>query len=311
MTRVFVFEFTSSSPIASADALGAALNAEGQAMRAAALADFACIPGVESFTIDPTADEEAAFRAAARAADWSLVIAPEFDDILLNRCRWVHEENGKLLGPSPETVRLCGDKLALANHWNAQGVPTPPTFAIDESSSPPDPAWIVKPRFGAGSQDTSVNGPLRPGGQFGPMIVQPFITGQAASVAFLSGPRQRLALPATEQLLSSDGRFHYLGGRLPLPEARASRAVAIARQAIQTIPNLHGYVGVDVLLGDDGRDWAIEINPRLTTSYIGLRAFAATNLAEAMLRIAEGNDPPPLRWRNGTVQFTASGQKFC
>ena len=52
------------------------------------------------------------------------------------------------------------------------------------------------------------------------------------------------------------------------------------------MPGLSGYVGVDVVLGNDGRDWAIEINPRLTTSYVGLRALAGFNLAEAMLAVA-------------------------
>ena len=45
------------------------------------------------------------------------------------------------------------------------------------------------------------------------------------------------------------------------------------------------------MLGDaaDGsRDYAIEINPRLTTSYVGLRALAEFNIAEAMLRAATG-----------------------
>ncbi|MFL5341148.1 MAG: hypothetical protein ACJ8F7_13455, partial [Gemmataceae bacterium] len=51
----------------------------------------------------------------------------------------------------------------------------------------------------------------------------------------------------------------------------------------------------------------IEINPRLTTSYIGLRELAETNLAEVMLRLAEGREPPPIRWRPGTVEFTSDG----
>ena len=57
-------------------------------------------------------------------------------------------------------------------------------------------------------------------------------------------------------------------------------------------------------LGEE--DQVIEINPRLTTSYIGLRALAETNLAEAMLRVADGDDVV-LRWREGAVEFTADG----
>ena len=55
---------------------------------------------------------------------------------------------------------------------------------------------------------------------------------------------------------------------------------------------LIGYVGVDLVLGvagDGGDDAVIEINPRLTTSYLALRRLLRTNLAAAMLAVARGD----------------------
>src|SRR5207248_1194750 len=97
-----------------------------------------------------------------------------------------------------------------------------------------------------------------------------------------------------------------LGGELPIPPDLAARAVAVATRAVGCVPGLLGYVGVDLVLGDaaDGsRDYAIEINPRLTASYVGLRALAGFNLAAAMLRVAAGDDPGPLPWRNERLRF--------
>jgi predicted ATP-grasp superfamily ATP-dependent carboligase len=51
----------------------------------------------------------------------------------------------------------------------------------------------------------------------------------------------------------------------------------------------------------------MEINPRLTTSYVGLRALADANLAEVVLRVAGGELVPPLTWRDGSVRFAADG----
>jgi predicted ATP-grasp superfamily ATP-dependent carboligase len=82
----------------------------------------------------------------------------------------------------------------------------------------------------------------------------------------------------------------------------------LGRRAIEAVPGLKGYVGVDLVLADDGADQVIEINPRLTTSYLGLRALAETNLAEAMLAIATGRPLPKLRWQAGPVHFRASGE---
>jgi predicted ATP-grasp superfamily ATP-dependent carboligase len=276
------------------------------------LADFRHVPGIDAFTIRHEHDEEAAFRAAARSANWSLIIAPEFHDILHRRCRWVLEEGGKLLGPSPDAVKLCGDKLALYRWLNSRAVPIPETrSAITGVRGRWHGPFVRKPRFGAGSQDTLlIDSDIAgvPGDSaLGELIEQRYVPGLAASVALLCGAKTRLELPACSQLLSSDGRFAYLGGRVPLPADLGDRALRIARQAVDAVPGLFGYVGVDVVLGDDGQDWVIEINPRLTTSYIGLRALAESNLAEAMLRLAEGNKPSPIAGRPGGVEFLPDG----
>ena len=58
---------------------------------------------------------------------------------------------------------------------------------------------------------------------------------------------------------------------------------------------------------DGSRDFAIEVNPRLTTSYVGLRALAEFNLADAMLKVAAGEDVEPFRWKPGRVRFAPDG----
>ena len=107
--------------------------------------------------------------------------------------------------------------------------------------------------------------PLSPrsGGRGENEIAQHFVSGFAASVAFLVGPRTLTPLVPCAEHLSTDGRFQYLGGRLPIEPPLAERAIRIAKAAVTCVSGLAGYVGVDVVLGDDGRDWAIEINPRL------------------------------------------------
>ena len=143
---------------------------------------------------------------------------------------------------------------------------------------------------------------------FGHLLRTEYVAGIHASVAFLCGPRRIEPLPPSWQLLSDDGRFQYLGGEAPILPHLAERAVAVAKPAIEWLHRRHpfnGFIGVDVVLGDE-RDVLIEINPRMTTSYIGLRQLSEVNLAEAMLQIAEGKSCE-LCWKPGKIRFEANG----
>jgi len=331
--RFFVCEYTCATATA---ASAESLRTEGWAMLSAVLEDFGRLPGAEVVTLlrepgQPVppgievrrtgAAEEPHFRELAGAADYSLVIAPEFDDLLAARCRWVEEAGGRLLGPSSSAVAITADKFTLAALLAQQGVPTPPCVLLPAGALPFRFPLVCKPRHGAGSQATFL---LRDAGdlsrcvaqaaakgQTGDAVLQPFVPGQPASVAFLLGPSACLPLLPATQVLSQDGRFHYQGGEAPLPPGPARRAVNLGRRAVAVVPGLRGCVGVDLILGeaDDGsRDQVVEINPRLTTSYVGLRALAVPNLAELMCRVVAGADVAEVAWRPGAVRFRASGE---
>jgi predicted ATP-grasp superfamily ATP-dependent carboligase len=292
-------------------------------MRDAIAEDFRRIPGVEVALADH-ADARPPLRepdvaALARRCDYTLIIAPETRGELAKRIGWSMATRTRLLSPDFAGVILPTHKQYLAEWWQRHGVPTPFTTAADRWPDDRYPA-VVKPIDGAGSASTALvrdRGELDAARQqaetdgFPPdrVIAQDFVPGRAASVALLVGPAQTVPLLPTFQLLSSDGRFRYEGGELPIPPDLAERAMTLGRRAIACVPGLLGYVGVDLVLGDaaDGsQDYAIEINPRLTTSYVGLREMADFNLAEAMLRVVNGEPVEP-QWKPGRVRFRPDG----
>ncbi|HEV3144575.1 MAG TPA: ATP-grasp domain-containing protein [Gemmataceae bacterium] len=318
--RIFIYEHTCA---AAADESPAAvsLRAEGAAMQRAIVEDMQRVPSVEVL-VPSYPVKEPTFRAAARNADYSLIIAPEFAGILLERCRWVLEEGGRLLGPAPEAIAVTADKFAMFRWWQAHGVPTPETQILEPAAQKTkflayaSGSVICKQRDGAGCSFARIfaqaNWPrlrsrLLQETEGLSLILQPYIQGLAASVALLVGPKHCLALPPAAQHIDAGENLKYVGGEVPLPEPLALRAERIARRAIAGVSGLLGYIGVDVVLGNDGRDWAIEINPRLTTSYVGLRALAEFNLAEAMLAVVQGKNPREWSWRRATVRFRADG----
>jgi predicted ATP-grasp superfamily ATP-dependent carboligase len=338
--RVFVYEYLCARGVADPPSL----RAEGTAMLRAVLEDLAACPGVCATTLlGPSPErgedtkpqvaepargegvearleihanaperEEALFRELAGRADFTLVIAPEFDDLLYRRCRWAEEEGSRLLGPTSAAVALTADKWELARLWQHASVPTPTTSLASSGSPPASFPLVIKPRFGAGSQDTcrvdtekDWAGVPREG-----MIVQPLVDGLPVSVAMLRGLGGTRVLPAVRQCLSEDGRFRYEGGRLPLPASLDRRAGRLARRAAGAVPGLQGYFGIDLVLGplpDGSADRAIEINPRLTTSYVGLRRLARFNLMRALLGLWDGRPTKARGWHAGEVSFRPDG----
>lgn len=306
MTNVFVYEYVTALGARGIEPLAPSLLAEGRAMRDAVIADFAAISDVQVLTI-PCEDEDY-FRRSVAESDFALVIAPETAGILEERCRWVMEAGSQLLNPSLEAIRLTSDKLALAEHFQRCGVPHPRTWPL--GNEPADLFPVVwKPRDGAGSQRTYlVQGCDESHDLAASMIAQEYVPGIAASVAFLIGANSRAALAPCRQYISADGHLSYLGGSLPLLEDLAIRAVALATRAIESINGLSGYLGVDLVLGDDPRnDCIIEINPRLTTSYAGLRRSAHFNIAEELLRLVRGEETRNLTWRQQRTAFLSDG----
>ena len=255
------------------------------------------------------------FARLAAEADHTVVIAPEFDSILQQTAARAQRASARLLGASRDFIRIASSKSLTAESLASVGVPVPAGMVVeaDEDRLPRDFTYpaVIKPVEGAGSQHTFLvtshydEPPPHPWAR----RLERFIPGIPASVAFLCGPEHRVPLAACRQHLTDDGRLRYLGGSLLWETDLAERATRLADRALAAMPAALGYVGVDLVLGepaDGSEDVVIEINPRLTTSYVGLRAMTHDNLAHAMLEIAAGREFVP-QFRLDPLEFSANG----
>ncbi len=324
--RVFLYEDTTGG--GSSERPCGSLLSEGSAMISAVAEDFGALEGAEvvvfrdtrlASPIFPTTvtvvdvscgDSREAFLRESSAADWTVVIAPEIDGRLGELCKEA-EGIGRLLGPSSETVRMCSDKIACSRFLRRQQIPTPPSSLIAAAGADLRFPVVVKPRLGAGSLgvrrvDSFDSFPAPRADDA--ICVQPFVAGQPVSQILVRGPNGAVLLPPTKQHLSEDGRFTYLGGSAPIPILLARRARVLSAMVARALPAGAGCLGVDMVLGATPSDDAvIELNPRVTTSYVGLRKLIDNNLADVMLKVAVGRSVE-LRVKKTAVTFSSDGR---
>lgn len=279
--------------------------------------------------VDVQNDVDAVLVREAAAADWTLVIAPECGGILQRRAQAVIDAGGTLLGPSPEFIALASDKTAILDRLAAydlrvpRGLCGPLSKLCDSSLHYP---IVLKPNDGAGAIDTML---LQKNHNLEvlmllwekPLLLDPrpfiwrgeeFVPGKAASVSLLCGPRDKLPLrPVAQDILFAENKhISYRGGTINLSHAEETRAKKLGLAVSKALPPVIGYIGIDLILGeaaDGSQDTVIEVNPRLTTSYIGLRRATHQSLADAMWRIAQG-ETVNINWLPNIVEFTKHGQ---
>src|SRR5690606_23926266 len=88
-----------------------------------------------------------------------------------------------------------------------------------------------------------------------------------------------------QYIVLENGRFAYRGGVVNGLHEHWKSFDMLAGQIAQALPDLAGYIGVDVIFDVDNPQQfeVLEINPRLTTSYTGLKKAIGVNPAALIL----------------------------
>lgn len=328
--RLLVYEWCTSGGLAGPDARGVvpdcqgadeSLAVEGRAMAGAVAADARRDGGFETtLLVDaarplavpdparclpvPAGREIDMLVAEAALADATIVVAPETAGILARRVRAVRAAGGRHLGCDARFIEVAACKQATAAALSAAGVPVPAGRLLAAGESwPPHFALpaVRKPLDGAGGDGLVVMQPgdTPPSPARSATRVEAFAAGTSVGVSCLAGPAGILPLPPLRQLFAGSPP-RYAGG-VPLDNPglirRAERLAVRAVAAVCRVAgpdSAAGWVGVDMILGEppDGRgDRVLEINPRLTTSFIGLARGADTSLVRALADAARGRTP--------------------
>lgn len=213
----------------------------------------------------------------SKDCDAGLVVAP--DEILGDLTELV-EENTENLGCPSDSVRLCADKFECTRALERGKIPVPRTIGSGEYKGD----HIIKPRFGCASEGIhkSSAGKLKDG-----FIATRFIEGEHLSASIITGKTQ-LLLTVNKQLIEIDREVSYKGGIVPYHCEMNNEIVEVAKKTLKTL-GCRGYAGVDIVLGD--KPYVVDVNPRPTTSIIGISRVMEAEIADLILRSRFGELP--------------------
>ncbi|MHA1409912.1 MAG: ATP-grasp domain-containing protein [Candidatus Odinarchaeia archaeon] len=260
------------------------------------------------------------FDSVCKEVDQILIIAPENNDILYRLTRIAENNQIIILGSTSESIKL------VSNKWNVQliakncDLTVPNTVKVNFETSIDELREILKntgyPAIfrnldSVGSSGVfyitkksdlnSIIAKMKETTNYNEFLIHKYIKGISVSVSLISNGINSQALSLNAQVVNFDkkqGEMNYIGGYVPLKYKLSRTIKKQAATLIENISGLRGYLGVDLVLSEDDKIYFLEVNPRITTSYVALRKIVDFNLAEIIKKaILEGELPKPTKFK--------------
>jgi tyramine---L-glutamate ligase len=239
-------------------------------------------------------------KTLASVNDAIYVIAPETHQTLQSLVQTVEETGKTSLNCPSDSIRKASNKAILYDSLKKLDLPAPETVKINATDSLADIKRAIKGRLGfplvlkpldgvsCGGlyliKDSSQLEAATQKPQNGGFIAQEYLKGRDASVSLLCTGTKALPISLNRQNVTLAGpnlMSSYEGGCVPFNHPQKKKAFKIA-QKIAVYFGLKGYVGIDFVLTEEAA-FAVDVNPRLTTSYVGLSKTANFNAAQGIV----------------------------
>ena len=291
------------------ETLTESLAKEGALMRDALLQDLSALPYDIITTLDSRVKNDALranthalcrpvlandnvwqiWKTLIKSCDAVWLIAPETNGVLQKLTQMAAQHGKLILGCGLASIEVASKKMSTYLALEAAGIASIPTYTF-KNWPKSHWIWLAKPNDGAGCNDIACfNNPddledwIESNHKQLTHVIQAFQPGDAASISCIIRHGKAHLLSCNSQLIDINNQMlSYSGGVINGMRDYWPQFEFIANKIAQALPDLAGYVGIDVIVDDD-EIIVVEINPRLTTSYIGLRESISANPAELVI----------------------------
>ncbi len=262
------------------------------------------------------------FKECVKKSKFCFIIAPEFLNILFNLTKIALDNDAIVLSVGLKGIILGSSKLKTYNFLKEKKICTPMTFLVPYKQDRFDIEFIIrklnefdapiiiKPEDGVGAESiyyfetenqiiNFFNQSTDTLDHSRSYILQEFIEGRDMSVSLIgnnilntSSKSPPIIIGINHQHIVIRNSHHeskYFGGYTPV-ENWEDIAISLKKNFEKlNFSYFNGYFGIDFIQKQEKSLSFIEINPRLTTSYIGIRNIVKQNLMGIILNFNENN----------------------
>jgi predicted ATP-grasp superfamily ATP-dependent carboligase len=303
--NILIFEYITGGGFNKKDLPPSLLN-EGQAMLNALLDNMRQLPQltislmldnraqtlinsqhINTIIIDNTQNSLQVFTDLVSINEAVWIIAPEFDNILENLCKIV-SDSGKILLNSPaNAVAITANKWLTYLQLKKQRINTVETALLNTNPLPPAiknaKEWVIKPIDGVGCSETYIINKITPLSN-NKTIIQPHILGKKTSLSALFKQSKAWLLCVNQQNFEIINNSYQLTAISVNSHAKSENYQQLLESIAIAFADLWGYVGID-LIETDTQILVLEINPRLTSSFIGIEKATGINTAAQVINL--------------------------
>jgi predicted ATP-grasp superfamily ATP-dependent carboligase len=271
-------------------------------------------------------DAQENFQKIAERVEAVYVVAPETKSVLRSLVGFVERKKPASLNCSACAIEKLSDKAFFYESLRKIGLPHPETMMFSVADDLKEVRrtirgvlsfpLVFKPSTGVSCCGLSMVGnedqiagaleKIKQESSSEHFLVQELIIGAAASVSLISTGTRAVPISLNRQDVTigkPEACSEYSGGLVPFDHSLQAEAFEVAKKLVEFFKELRGYVGVDFVLNED-EPVVVEVNPRLTTSYVGLRRVVNFNPAQAIANAVLKRELPKHTQSSGYTNFS-------
>ena len=256
------------------------------------------------------------FKTLVKDCEYAFIIAPESTNILYKLTNIVKNYNKIVLSTNLEGIKISTSKINTYKFFRKNKITTPETYLIPLKKNNLDVEFvirkfhelknpiIIKPEDGVGAESIyffekknqienffqDFKYKIEAGRYY---VLQEFVEGKDLSISLINNVTSLNLQTKKPYILSINSqnitiknpnyKSEYFGGFTPIENHQKTSIELTKILEKIDFSQFSGYFGIDLIKSEDSRFYFIEINPRLTTSYIGLRNVINQNPAKLIL----------------------------